>query len=356
MKALPLSTLLALVAGTMTTSLFSQEAAPPSTGPVPADPTAPAAPLPNPTPSAGGAPDLSTAPEKPETPHASWFTDYQEARKKAIAEDKHLLLLFTGSDWIPLCRIFDRDVLNQQAFIDGVSDSFVPVRFDFPRENQLPPATAAQNQLFMRAYRVAAFPTVYLTDTDGRPYGVNGYQGVTPVEYSKIITAMRQMATLRDQFFAKADTVTGLEKAQLLVKGVPNLPGNLSARYYRPQLEAIIENDPQDETGKVDKCRRLIADVDYTNQMQTLEQKVEWSKMLDLTDAFIKENNLQGPERQQALLNKVGVLQKQGNMTDVVRTLLEVVSIDEKSPQGQRAQAALDRLRARKLEEDLSPR
>lgn len=351
MNFLRLSLFLALAAGMMPSTLVSQETATPSTGP-----TAVSPPPPNPIPSAGGAPDLSTAPEIPEPPHASWFTDYQAARKKAIEEDKHLLLLFSGSDWIPLCRIFDRDVLNQQAFIDGVSDKFVIVRFDFPRDQKLPPATAAQNQLFMRAYRVAAFPTVYLTDTDGRPYGVNGYQAVTPVEYGKIITAMRQMATLRDQFFAKAETVTGVEKARLLVKGVPNLPGNLSARYYRPQLEAIIASDPQDETERVDKCRRLIADVDYTNQMQKLEQKVEWSKMLDLTDAFIKENNLQGPERQQALLNKVGVLQKQGNMSDVVRTLLEIASIDEKSPQGQRAKAALDRLRARKLEEDLSPR
>ncbi len=329
--------------------LLAQEGTPPApaTGPV-AEPGV--------TPGDMPPPPSLPAPEEPEPPHEAWFIDYQAARKKAIDEDKHLLLLFTGSDWIPLCRIFDRDVLNQQEFIDAVSEAYVLVRFDFPKERRLPQAVAAQNQLFMRAYRVAAFPTVFLTDTDGRPYGINGYQTVTPANYAKVITAMRQMGTLRDQYLAKAAAAEGLEKAKNLVKGVPDLPGNLSARYYRDELETIIANDPKDETGKVAKCRQLLADVDYADQMTKLEQKVEWSKMLDLTDAHIRENNLQGTSLQQALFNKVGVLQKQGNITEMVRTLMEIVAIDEKSPPGQRARAALDRLRAQKLEEDLSPR
>ncbi len=335
--------------------------------PVPAEPTNLPDPAPQADPSpvtgpadaadpAETAPGLAPAPEVTQPAHAAWHVDYQAARKKAIEQGKHLLLLFTGSDWIPLCRIFDRDILNQPDFIEAATEKFVLVRFDFPKEKRLPPPVAAQNQMFMRAYRVSAFPTLFLTDTDGRPYGINGYQSVTPANYGKIITDMRQMGALRDQYFEKADQATGVEKAKMLVKGVPDLPGNLSARYYRPQLETIIANDPSDETGKVEKCKRLIADVEYADRMQKLEQQVEWSKMLDLTDAYIRENNLQGTERQQAMFNKVGVFQKQGNLPEIVRTLLEIVSIDEKSPQGQRAQASLDRLRTHKLEEELSPR
>ncbi|MCB1228616.1 MAG: thioredoxin family protein [Verrucomicrobiae bacterium] len=363
----PVSILLAICLLATGGPLLAQDAPPapptlaPATDPIP-ETTAPApATLPSPAPDAPPAntdiPDGTLPPpELPEPPHKAWHVDYQAARKEAIDQGKHLLLLFTGSDWIPLCRIFDRDILNQPDFVDAATEKYVLVRFDFPKEQRLPAPVAAQNQMFMRAYRVSAFPTVFLTDTDGRPYGINGYQAVTPANYGKIITAMRQMGTLRDQYFEKAENAEGVEKAKLLVKGVPNLPGNLSARYYRPQLETIVANDPQDETGKVEKCKRLIADVDYADQMQKLEQQIEWSKMLDLTDAYIRENNLQGSERQQAMFNKIGVLQKQGNLPDVVRTLMEIVKVDEKTPQGQRAQAALDQLRARKLEEDLSPR
>lgn len=333
---------------------FAQDVPLPSPAPVepaPAPETAPDSAA-----EAPGAPETEPAPEAVPPPHRAWHLDYQRARKQAVAEDKHMLLLFTGSDWIPLCRIFDRDILNQPDFIEAVTEKFVLVRFDFPKEKRMPPPLAAQNQMFMRAYRVSAFPTVFLTDTDGRPYGINGYQAVTPANYGKIITAMRQMGTLRDQYFAKAEEAEGVEKAKMLVKGVPDLPGNLSARYYAPQIETIIANDPNDETGKIAKCKRLLADVEYADQMQKLEQQIEWSKMIDLTDAYIRENNLQGSERQQAMFNKISVLQKQGNLPEVVRTLLEIAAIDEKSPQGQRAQATLEKLRAQKLEEDLSPR
>ncbi|MCB1088000.1 MAG: thioredoxin family protein [Verrucomicrobiae bacterium] len=340
---------LAFAAGTLfAVSLIAQEAPAPSAVQTPESAKTPDA--------APAMPDLKNAPEKPEAPHQSWFTDYQSAHKKAVEEHKHLLLVFTGSDWIPLCRIYDRDILNQPEFIDVVSEKFVPVRLDFPKETKLPANQAKQNQLLLRAYRVTAFPTVFLTDTEGRPYGVNGYQPVTPANYAQIINAMRQMAEVRDQYFEKAAAAEGLEKAKLLVKGVPNLPGNLSARYYRKQLDEIIANDPKDETGKVAKCKRLIADVAYSDQMQGLEEKVEWGKMLEVTDAYIRDNGLQGVERQQALMNKVGVYRKQSNLTEMVRTLLEIVSVDEKSPIARQAQALLDKLRAQKLQEDLSPR
>lgn len=301
-------------------------------------------------------PDLAKAPESPETPHAAWHTDYQAALARAKEQKKHLLIVFTGSDWIPLCRIYDRDILNQPEFIDSASEHYVLVRMDYPKKTPQPPAVAQQNQLFMRAYRISAFPTLMVTDLEGRPYGVNGYQPVTPANYAKVIGAMRQSATVRDQYFEKAATATGAEKASLLTKGVPNLPGNLSARYYRPQLEEIIAHDPQDETGKVAKCKRLLADVAYSDKMQELESNVEWSEMLTVTDAYIAENGLQGAERQQALLNKASVYQKQGKLADLIRTLLEVVAIDAKTPQAQQAQGALDKLRAKKLQEELSPR
>lgn len=307
-------------------------------------------------PAANQMPDLQNAPEKPMPPHAAWFTDYPAARQKAIDEKKHLLLVFTGSDWIPLCRIYDRDILNQPEFIDAVSEQFVLVRLDFPKETPQPASLVAQNRLFLRAYRVTAFPTVFLTDTEGRPYGVNGYQPVTPANFAKIIGTMRQMAVVRDQYFEKASAAQGVERATLLAKGVPNLPGNLTARYYRTQLEEIIANDPNDKTGKLAKCRRLLADVAYSDQMQELEDKVEWGRMLEVTDTYIRENALQGAERQQALMNKVGVYSKQSNMAEMVRTLLEIVAVDEKTPQGRQAQSMLDKLRAKKIQEELSPR
>jgi hypothetical protein len=38
-----------------------------------------------------------------------------------------------------------------------------------------------------------------------------------------------------------------------------------------------------------------------------------------------------------------------------VKSLMEIVAIDEKTPQGRQAKSALDQLRARKLQQELSP-
>jgi len=286
----------------------------------------------------------------------AWTDNYRTALARARGENKDLLLVFTGSDWIKICGAYDRDILFQPDFVNGIADSFVPVRFDFPKETKLPAQQKARNQMMMRAYRVAAFPTLVLTDTQGRPYGINGYQPVTPAEYAKVIQAMKATGEVRDDLFSKAAQASGVEKASLLAKAIPKLPGSLAGRFYRPELEAIIENDPENETGKVPVAQRLLADVDYSDQMEKLKAGVQWSKMIELTDSYIEEQKLQGAALQQALFNKVGVYKDQANTEAMARTLLEIVKIDESTQHAKNAQKILDGMRARVLEEQLSPK
>ncbi|MCB1234355.1 MAG: thioredoxin family protein [Verrucomicrobiae bacterium] len=328
----------------------AQNAAPPvETG------AAPAAPVQSPAPGAPpAAPKIDTPPS--EDSRLAWHENYDTARQKAAAAGKDLLVVFTGADWIEMCKIFDRDILFQTNFTDVILPKFELVRLDFPKQTPQSAKLKSQNQLLMRAYRVTGFPTVILTDVEGRPYGVNGYQPLTPSKYAQIIDAMRQTRVIRDRFFEKAEAAAGVEKAKLLVQGIPNLPGNLPARYYRAQLDAVIANDPDNSTGKVTLYRRFIADVEYSDTMAKLSRNLEWSGMLETTDAYIRDNNLQGGERQQALFNKVGVYQKQSRLEDMVRTLLEIRKIDEKSPHAKRAQEVLDNLRANKLQQDLNIR
>lgn len=319
--------------------------------------TAPADVKPVPVPAPADASAGETSPTgvlEPVPVSDAWTTDYQSARKRAIAEKKDLLLVFTASDWIKICQIYDRDIINQKAFTDLVEPKFVPVRFDFPKHTSQSPSLRAQNNLFMQAYRVTGFPTLMLTDTEGRPYAVNGYQPITPEEYGKIVLAMEETRVQRDEMFAQAAKAEGIEKAKLLVKAVPRLPGNLAARYYRPQLDEIIASDPGNETKAVPHLQKMIADVDYSNRMREMSSKVEWSKMIELTNQYITENQLAGAEKQKALFNKVGVYQKQGRTADLIATLLEIVKIDEKTPHGQRAQGILDRFRAEKLQEEMN--
>lgn len=281
-----------------------------------------------------------------------WLISYRAGKAKAIAEKKDLILLFTGSDWIPMCETFDKDIINNGTFFATISENFVPVRFDFPKEIKQTDALKAQNQVLMANYRVQGLPTVMLTDSSGRPYAVNGYQALSAKEYATILTALQAVRIRRDEKFAGAETAQGLEKAQLLADGIPTLPGNLAAWFYRPQLSALIANDLQNKTGKAVQYQRLLNDVDYSRTMAQLSRNVEWAKMIRLTDDYIRGNQLKGEELQHAMMNKVGIYQSQGKFRDMAQTLLEITAIDPKSATGVKAQALLDQMRVNTLRPD----
>jgi thioredoxin-related protein len=279
-----------------------------------------------------------------------WQLNYRAARKQANEEKKDLILLFTGSDWIEICKKLDREILNTEEFFQPIQEFFVPVRFDFPREKPLNDALTAQNQVLMASYRVQGFPTVMLTDSSGRPYAVNGYQSVSAKEYATILSAMRAVKDRRDDKFAAAQDATGLAKAQLLADGIPTLPGNLAAWFYRPELKALIANDLQNQTGKAVHFQRLLNDVDYSRTMAEFSRNVEWDKMIILTDDYIAGNQLKGEEKQHAMMNKASVLRNQGKVPAMVQTLLEIVAIDPETVTAKKAQAMLDQMRLENLQ------
>lgn len=284
---------------------------------------------------------------------ANWHTRYNPAVKEAKETNRKLLIVFTASTWVDICKVFEKDILDQVDFHGPVSREYVLLKLEYPRENRMERQIATEYQLLKDAYRVRGFPTVIVTDTEGRPFGMNGYQPITAAQYGGIMLAMLKGCEIRDQAFAEAEKLKGLEKAKKLVEGLPNLPGNLSARYYRSQMEEVIELDPKDETGKVKTYQALIDDVNYAAEMQRLAADVQYGKMLELTEQFIREQKLEGGRLQKVLLNKVNVLQRQKNTAGVIQTLLEVVEVDPESQYGKAARQQLDQLRAQKLQEQL---
>jgi hypothetical protein len=118
-------------------------------------------------------------------------------------------------------------------------------------------------------------------------------------------------------------------------------------------MAEVIGIDEKQEIEQTTAFRRLIADVQYSAEMQKLAKNVEWSKMLELTDKYIKDHKLEGMVLQKAMLNKAGVYSSMNNRASEIETLLAIVKSDENSPYGQEAQKQLDRLRADKLEQQL---
>ena len=115
---------------------------------------------------------------------AGFTDDFDAALKKAAAENKTVLTLFTGSDWCIWCKRLEGEVLSQKAFSDEVGKTFVPVFLDFPSNKSLvKESTAKRNGELSEKYAVRGYPTVLLLDAKGEVLGQTGYKEGGPEKY-----------------------------------------------------------------------------------------------------------------------------------------------------------------------------
>ncbi|NOX98724.1 MAG: hypothetical protein GXP30_03165 [Verrucomicrobia bacterium] len=272
-----------------------------------------------------------------------WTTNFKDAKESAAAEKKDIAILFTASDWLDLAKTFDKKILNQQKFIDSASSHYALLRLDFPKNiSAQSKQTTTQNQLLMQAYRVRGLPTLVLTDSLGRPYAITGYNGADLDSWIQEFNLLRQTRENRDRLFAEANKTKGVERAKLLAQAVPDLPGNLAARFYRNILNEVITLDPDNQTGRIGQYKLLIADVRYADQMQKLAVNKDDEKMLELSNQYLREAQLEGPKRQSVLFHKADIYTRQGKKDDSEKMLKEIVSIDPDSPQGKQAAGQLN--------------
>jgi len=126
-----------------------------------------------------------------------WLTDFEAAKVKAKAENKPMLLDFTGSDWCRWCIKLDKEVFGEAAFKDYAAAELVLVELDFPDpKGQLAKGQSAQlkaqNEALAKQYGVRGFPTILLLSPDGELIEKTGYQrggAEAYVEHIKAILA-----------------------------------------------------------------------------------------------------------------------------------------------------------------------
>lgn len=99
---------------------------------------------------------------------SGWLNDYKKAQEEAKANNKLLLLNFTGSDWCGWCIKFDKEILSQPQFKDYARDNLVLVELDFPRRKAQPVDLKKQNLQLAQQYEVLGFPTIVVLNSNGQ--------------------------------------------------------------------------------------------------------------------------------------------------------------------------------------------
>lgn len=97
-----------------------------------------------------------------------WVTGVDDALARAKKDNKHVMVLFTGSDFCPPCMMMQKEVFTKKEFVTKAGKDFILVFVDFPEADE---ALAKSNEPLMEEYSVPGLPTVLVFDPSAREIG-----------------------------------------------------------------------------------------------------------------------------------------------------------------------------------------
>jgi thioredoxin-related protein len=101
----------------------------------------------------------------------AWLDDFDAAKKAAAAAGKSILVDATGSDWALPCRQMEAEVFSRPDFLATVTDRYVLLRLDYPRNRTQPEKLRVQNKQLAQRFSLTVFPTYLVLDAQGVPFG-----------------------------------------------------------------------------------------------------------------------------------------------------------------------------------------
>jgi thioredoxin-related protein len=127
---------------------------------------------------------------------AEWQTDYARALEKAKAENKRVLLDFTGSDWCGPCIELRKRVLSRPDFAAYAEKNLILVEIDYPKRKEQSARLKTQNEKLSTQYGIdeKGFPTIVLLDSNGKvAREFTGYDGSTAADLVAWIEGRKKM-------------------------------------------------------------------------------------------------------------------------------------------------------------------
>lgn len=146
----------------------------------------------SPTPAATALSTSSVWVTKTASVKAGWTTSYEEGQQDAKANNKLMLLDFTGSDWCGWCILLDREVFSKPEFKEYASKNLVLVELDFPKRKPMPDAVKLQNAKLAQRFQVQGFPTIIVLNGDGQMVGEFGYMKGGPEAVIAVLEKLRK--------------------------------------------------------------------------------------------------------------------------------------------------------------------
>ncbi len=238
---------------------------------------------------------------------ASWLIDFEKAKELAKKEGKDLLLDFTGSDWCSFCIKLDNNVFSKDIFAAKIPEKFVLVKIDSPRDKSKQ-SDAEQKMVkeLVKKYSISGYPTILLTDAEGRPYAsLVGYDGSPADKYVTDLIDKQGVRQKRDELLEKAAAASGAAKAKLLDEAISPLDPELTLQAYGDVIDQIIEADAGNEAGLKNKYTQLRSAVAFKGKLQDVMRAIKGPQDLAAAatkiEKLIADSEVGGEAKQEGL-------------------------------------------------------
>lgn len=120
-----------------------------------------------------------------------WVSGVDDAFADAKAKNKHVMMLFTGSDFCPPCKMMEKKVFSKAAFMEEATKNFILVYLDYPNGDE---ELARSNEKYMTKYDVEGYPTVLVFDPTEREIG-RFYAN----EFPEVDAYLNKLETVKDR-------------------------------------------------------------------------------------------------------------------------------------------------------------
>jgi thioredoxin-related protein len=111
--------------------------------------------------------------------------DPSNAFSLAARDGKHILLVFSGSDWCIPCIQFEKGILLDSGFQHYAKESLIILRADFPQKRTISKSLQLQYDALADQFDAAgAFPQIVVLGPDKKLLGTLSFAHQSPADFA----------------------------------------------------------------------------------------------------------------------------------------------------------------------------
>jgi len=150
---------------------------------------------------------------------------------------------------------------------------------------------------------MSAYPSVYLTDSKGKPYAVSsGYGRSEAQKYFEVLLKMKAKRMQRDKHLEEAmKTKDPRQKALLLDKSLSCMNPKIIVAHYSKLVKKIISLDPENKLGLKRKYKNMPQILEISKRIRSAQRAKDMRKLKLLVEKQMKLLDGKGPEAHAAL-------------------------------------------------------